>query len=603
MTLPATRAGFPAADMTARGVDALAASAVTLIPLVVHAVRGFPTLADSSGDNDSVLRFVQVRDLLAGQSWFDPTQYRMGLEGGFPMHWSRLVDAPIALLVAGFGETAALVIWPTVLFALSLFLIMRAARLIGGAAAQVPAAALGGLALHCVSVFRPGAIDHHNVQLTLTLATLLLLLQARRSGVAGVLAGACAALMLAVGMESAPYVAVACAIAALSFLAGGEANARLARSFGAGFAVSSALALAATSPARNWLAVHCDALSFPQTSLALLGGGGLCLVAATPALSSTSGRRLAAIAGLGFLAAAAILVGFPQCVAAPYAELDPRLHFFLIDKITEAQSVLSILRGDPAKFAIYYATPLVAVLVIGWRFARTGWSRDRAIAAAFLAAAVLVAFWQVRGATFAIPLAAIPLAAWVAVARRRAETERGLSAQLAMAGSWVVSATIFWQLGAAALWPAKAGAADDEAEAARCYAHADYAALAALPPGTVAGVSNLGSSVLANTPHRVLAGPYHRNEGGLLANLDLLMGKPDEAEALARRLGVGYLAVCPGNPETQAIAHWGPEGVLARLLAGSAPSWLELQPGTAGKPLQIYRVRPDAAPAGQPAGS
>src|SRR5690606_35026293 len=150
----------------------------------------------------------------------DLTQYRMGLDGGFTMHWSRLVDLPIALLAAAFGETAALIVWPTLLFALSLTLIIRAARMLGGEATLLPATVLGALALYFVNVFRPGALDHHNVQLTLGLATLFLLLRGRQSAAAAVLAGACAALMLAVGMEAAPYAAAACAVAALSFLAG-----------------------------------------------------------------------------------------------------------------------------------------------------------------------------------------------------------------------------------------------------------------------------------------------------------------------------------------------------------------------------------------------
>ncbi len=52
-------------------------------------------------DPDDALRLVQVRDLLAGQSWFDLTQHRIHPPAGVPMHWSRLVDLPIALLLAG----------------------------------------------------------------------------------------------------------------------------------------------------------------------------------------------------------------------------------------------------------------------------------------------------------------------------------------------------------------------------------------------------------------------------------------------------------------------------------------------------------------------
>ena len=66
-------------------------------------------------DTDSQMRLAQVRDLLHGQSWFDTTQWRMNVPFGLPMHWSRLVDGPIALLVLLGGEAFALAAWPLLL--------------------------------------------------------------------------------------------------------------------------------------------------------------------------------------------------------------------------------------------------------------------------------------------------------------------------------------------------------------------------------------------------------------------------------------------------------------------------------------------------------
>src|SRR5437763_9686188 len=48
---------------------------------------------------DDAMRLVQIRDLLAGQNWFDLTQYRLNPPAGVPTHWSRLIDLPIALLI------------------------------------------------------------------------------------------------------------------------------------------------------------------------------------------------------------------------------------------------------------------------------------------------------------------------------------------------------------------------------------------------------------------------------------------------------------------------------------------------------------------------
>src|SRR3954470_2948132 len=82
-------------------------------------------------DTDSAMRLVQVRDLLAGQSWFDTVQHRLNTPYGLPMHWSRLVDAPLALLSL-VSERLALIAWPLLLFAALLSLLARLAERLGG---------------------------------------------------------------------------------------------------------------------------------------------------------------------------------------------------------------------------------------------------------------------------------------------------------------------------------------------------------------------------------------------------------------------------------------------------------------------------------------
>src|SRR5580692_6682982 len=78
-------------------------------------------------DTDSAMRLAQVRDLLHGQAWFDTVQHRMNTPYGLPMHWSRLVDAPLALLML-VSESFALPAWPLLLFGAALFLLARIAR-------------------------------------------------------------------------------------------------------------------------------------------------------------------------------------------------------------------------------------------------------------------------------------------------------------------------------------------------------------------------------------------------------------------------------------------------------------------------------------------
>jgi len=133
---------------------------------------------------------------------------------------------------------------------------------------------------------------------------------------------------------------------------------------------------------------------------------------------------------------------------------------------------------------------------------------------------------------------------------------------------------------------ASAGAGDP-----KCYADAVYPALAAMPATTVLAISNLGASILANTHHRVLAGPYHRNVAGNLLVMDAFMGAPDEARDLLRENGIGLVAMCVGNGESQSLAAWAPSGLMAFLLAGHVPDWLERVPGGEESPLAVYRLR------------
>src|SRR3546814_4090138 len=80
------------------------------------AIRALPI-----SDTDDAMRMAQVRDLLAGQGWWDLTQYRVNpADGGVLMHWSRIVDAPLAggilLLRPIFGQPLAeqlvMALWP-----------------------------------------------------------------------------------------------------------------------------------------------------------------------------------------------------------------------------------------------------------------------------------------------------------------------------------------------------------------------------------------------------------------------------------------------------------------------------------------------------------
>ncbi|MBZ9677965.1 GtrA family protein [Mesorhizobium sp. ES1-1] len=584
--------------------DLVLALLATLAPLFVNACAGFPMLADAGGDNDNLLRLVEVRDLLAGQGWFDLHQYRMGLEGGFIMHWSRLVDAPIAAIVlavskltgdAPLAENVARVAWPALLFGMTMVFMIRAARRFAGKDAVLPTVVIGAAALYFLGIFSPGALDHHNVQLMLTVASLSLLLEAPVNKPAALLSGLAAALTLAVGMETVPYVATIGICVAMLFAFHGDAERPIARDFGLGFAGVSALVFVTTIPQSAWGQAQCDAFSAVQFIAAGLAGTGLAMIASSRAASHTRGRRLLSLVLLGGALGAVLLALFPQCLAAPYAVLDPRLKTLLLDHIDEAQSLFQLAANDPAKVLTRYATPLVAIVLMASRLGR-GWRRQDSLVAVLLVVAFLVSVWQVRGSTFSITFAVIPLSAWIAKWRQHAEASPSRGSMLRMAAAWLISVNAAWS-GAAEAASAvfESGQTVSEARGIdpSCHSRAAFEALGRMPGTTVLAVSNLGAPILVYSGHRVFAGPYHRNVAGDRLALDAFLGSNAQAAAIVRDHRVGLVAMCRGNPESRFLAFTAPEGFLAGLMRGNVPDWLEPVPETRGAPIELYRVRTD----------
>ena len=133
---------------------------------------------------------------------------------------------------------------------------------------------------------------------------------------------------------------------------------------------------------------------------------------------------------------------------------------------------------------------------------------------------------------------------------------RAPSRRSKLSRAWVVSFHVTWILGALGIWYLFVSTETVEQLAREeCYKQVDYAQLAAMPAENVLVISNLGAPVLRYTPHRVLAGPYHRNLDGNIAALDAFIGTPAKAEEIARANSIGLVAFCGGNPETAFLAE------------------------------------------------
>src|ERR1043166_9520764 len=195
--------------------------AVVLFCVVVALALAVPALRDGVFDSmstDDAMRLVGARGFLAGQAWFDLTQHRLDPPRGLLMHWSRLIDAPIAglilmlrpLLGAAAAEQAALVLSPTLLLAAALALAAGgAARMANGAGRQdlrLAAMIAAALAAPALIHFRTGGIDHHNAQMVLVLGFLFAAAGVETSTRAAGLAALSASLSAAIGLEMLPAI-------------------------------------------------------------------------------------------------------------------------------------------------------------------------------------------------------------------------------------------------------------------------------------------------------------------------------------------------------------------------------------------------------------
>jgi hypothetical protein len=556
---------------------------------------------------DDAMRLVQVRDWRAGQGWFDLTQYRLDPPGGIVMHWSRLIDAPLAGLIrAGellfaphLAERVAVTIWPLGLLLLFLIGAASLAFQLGDARAAQLAVVFAALSASVLQHFRPGAIDHHGAQIVLLMLALALIVRRPVRPIDAACAGGLCAVSVAIGLEMAPAIATLAACVAMRWIALGAPVARATTSFAAAFAAAVAiLFLCAVPPPTRYWAATCDALSVDHVGAAVIGGLGLGLVAmvslATPA------RRLAGGVSIAIALTMIALVRSPSCLTDPL-RVDPRIAELWLSHVDEARSLASLLRDVPHEVIPLFALPLLAMAIVGLCAVRSADPWRWITCAAVLAMLTGYAIYQVRSVSGANAVAA----ALVPAALVRLWPGRPLAPPLALGlRPAAILALVFNPVTLILAGQVASATADNllargSAELVSqgpgtCRRPGDYTMLDTLPRGRVLAFIDAGPMILMRTLHAVLAAPYHRNNSGNLAMLEVMLGRPEDAAARLAALQVDYVAFCPGAAERYIYASAAPDSLAASLAVDRAPAGVErLDRGE--YEMRVYRVHSQSA--------
>jgi hypothetical protein len=582
---------------------------LALVCLVAALILVVRTLVGRSGlpffaDTDDAMRMVMVRDLLGGQNWYDLTAHRLNAPFGAELHWSRLIDLPMAFLLWAFtlvvGPETALIaagtVWPMLLLFALLWVSAQLTLRLVGPEGVLPALILPVLSPTILAEFTPGRVDHHSVVILLSIAMAWGAVEAISRPRFAILAGVLSATALAIAIESLPAVAAAIAVFGLGFVFDPR-RAVAMRSFGLSFALASAVHLALFRAPSRWLEPACDVLSPVYVGVALV----VAAVFTVPTLLPAPGRpwqRLVLLATPGFLGLAGLAMLYPQCLGGPYAALDPWLQANWIAGIVEAKPWLANLHDMPA-YAIAVGLPaLLASFIVLHRLWRVRENRaEWAVLLVFLLATALIMLAQVRGARLAI-MPAIPAAAWLIVQARKHYLARMSAGNVvALLGSWLAFSGIVLALavgGILSVLPGRAQeppATNTQASAEACLVPSAFAELARLPAQPVMSPVDLGAHIMLYTPHSVVAAPYHRNQQGVRDAFRFLNDPIETARAILVERGIKLVVICPAMPELEGLAGHAPHSFVSLFAQGKLPSWLRDQSGERSA-LRIYAVDP-----------
>ena len=545
-------------------------------------------------DTDDNMRMLQVRDWLAGQGWFDTRQSRLDWPVGADIHWSRLVDLPLAAIIRPLApfigqpaaELAAAVIVPLI----TLLAAMAAAALI--ARRTIAPSAWGWAPLILLfagpvtGMLSPLRIDHHGWQIVALLAMAGgLVAPERRAG--GAVAGLAIAASLAIGVEMLPFLLLGLALAAFGWIAEPAERARL-RMLAVTLAIGIGAALLLFIPPAAHFGFGCDTLSVAWALPILIGCAGIGVATIRPV--ATPGRRVAVLGLIGVAAALPLAGPAGGCLIDPYHAVDPEARRLWLEMVVEA---LPLYRQSTETLVAALVLPLIGVVGALAMLRIRGWDRGWLILLALAIAAIGLMLLQTRAAVAAQALAVPGAAALGWLAHRRIAASQ--SSLIRVFGTVLLALTVTALIPRMVVALAVGDPPDTTSEAraksatTACLDSTALAALDAVPAGTMLATIDATPALIVHSHHRGIAGPYHRNGRAIADVMAAWSGDDTAARTILKRHQATLVAICGTPTEAEIYARRNPQGLHARLSAGHVPHWLA-PVAAGGTPWRVWRI-------------
>ncbi len=523
-------------------------------------------------DPDDYMHLVQTLDWLKGQHWFDLVQHRLNPPDGTPMHYSRLYELPLAILIAPLRQwlgdigaaTVAAAVWPLIALAIYFMVVRWAARPFLDEDWVNITSYISLFAIYIMLEFMPGRADHHGTEALLIAAVFGF--TARTIMEPSVIrwplgAGLFLSLAVVIGFEVLPWVILISGWLGLRAMVKGKEPAFAAMIFGLSLSLSGLVFLMLTKP---WDHIfEPDLLAYSIVYVIFLLSIALCLSGVALA-SRTRFVTLRYVVGifLLFFTGVTFLYWFPGLSGGPYNAINPALLSTVFSKIPETTPFMAWSLW-PVKFCSIISPLLLALAV-----SKSCWGRAKdsetfwlwGMMFILLGAAILLALlYQTRIMTYAelfsvIPLAVFTQKAWLWLGaqreRRLLAAEIGLFLLIGPLPMVLIPALTDgrpFNTGVM-LFPVQ------KTSGGNCDMHL----LADVLNGphyynghsrVIMNSVNDGPELLFRTHHNVLAGPYHMNVSGNLDSTAFFSTmNPNEATAIAYHRGVDLVTLCNELP-------------------------------------------------------
>ncbi len=549
----------------------------------------------SLADTDDNMRLMQVRALLDGQGWYDLRNYRLNPPVGFDIHWSRIVDLPIAGLIlllrpfVGVVEAEKLACGIAPLLPLGVTLIGLGAtvrRLVSPVAWPLAIVFLMGSTV-ALMMFMPDRIDHHGWQLAMLSLTVAGLCDPDGAR-GGITVGLASALSLTIGLEMLPYCAMAGAIITLRWVwDAGERRRLLGYAISLGGGCAAGYVIFASEANR---VMRCDALTPIWLSVFVAAGALLTLLALLSPEKRAVRFALAAVAGAVIAGGFATL--FPQCLQRP-EQVSDELYANWLSNVREAKPIY--------RHAFRTGFPLAALPVMGligagiaiWRARRSPTLIGWACVGLFALFSALMLLWQVRSGPAAQVMAipGVTALAWMVLPWLLGQ--RSIFVKVLATGAvFVLISGMFagMLLRALPIDVPKPYVKRVNRATGLCLTMPAMTPLNRIPATTIFTFTDLGPRLIALTHHNAIAGPYHRNGDAILDVQHAFKGTPEEARAIMKRHGATMMLVCPNMAESTVYRDRAPGGFYDRLAHGETFEWLTPVPLPKGSPLRLFRM-------------